>query len=254
MPKEEQKTTLTEAEKLQKTVEELTAQLQAEQKIKQDVLSDPDMRKVLEAKQKGEQLSIQVGQQPTNQEPSLKDKLGIVGEEKTAEDINSLDNAGILNLVIDAIEEYVPSRIGDALSDIDTQVDAKLTGVVKTQEEIKNAIVTQAKNTSSMQMGSKYPDFMDYANDAWKLVQTKGLSLEDAYLLTKSKYVAENPGADINTERPQIPSSREIGPRDRGENSANEQLPSRTRTTGRDFRNSISKAFDRSAKGRSGGL
>ena len=231
-------------EDLQSKIDELEARLAEEEKIRQGVLEDPDFKVLLEAKGKGEKVKVVTGEEPKEtspeKKPSMKDKFGLKPDEV---DVTTLDNEGLLKVITDAVEDY--EIFEDAVSKTSRVVDDKFNTVLTSQQKLQQAIIAQAKETGSVQMLKQYPDFEEYATEAWKYVELKGLNLHEAYLLAKSKRQQQN--NELSSEQPNTPPSRSFDfSRQRGETSLEpDQNKRRSFATGRRFRDSLGRAFDR---------
>jgi hypothetical protein len=246
---QDSKTSTATPEELQLQVAELQKKLEEEAQIRASVTSDPDFQKLLSAKQAGKNFKVSLEEEEAAPpKKSVRETFGVKDGESV--DVNELDNKGMLNLLADAMEDFVGGAITEAVEKSGTIIDQKLGGVIDSQTKIKEAMINQAKTTGSAQMTNKYPDFAKYGTEAWKLVQTNGLTLEDAYLLAKSRT------GDINlqTEQPNVPPSRGIDLSARRSGSAEDgegnRPNKRSISTTRRFRASVGDAFDRMQKKR----
>jgi hypothetical protein len=246
MSEKDSKTTPKTPEELQLEVTELQKKLEEEAQIRASVTSDPDFQRLLKAKQEGKNFKVSLGdeQEAKPEKKSMKDQFGLTND-AGATDVNDLDNKGMLNLLADAMEDFVGASIIDAVEKSGSVVDQKLSSVIDSQQKIQQAMINQSKSTGSAQMLNKYPDFEKYGQEAWKLVQTNGLQLEDAYLLAKGR----SGDANLQTEQPDTPPTRgiDLSARDRGgdENRDGRPTNKRASATTRKFRQSVGDAFDR---------
>jgi len=239
-------------EELQAQVEKLQAQLQEEQKIRSDVLADPDFASLLKAKQSNKSVKI-VSEDELEKAPekkSLKDAFGLNPQKQTAtsvEDLDRLPNSKLMDILADSIEDYVSSALSGTLDSATKVLDKRFAVIEDTQNKIKNAIIEQAKTTSSATMASRYPDFNQYAEEAFKVSQTTALNLEDAYLLVKAKKRGLAPEvSEVETERPATVPTR-MRNRQPAENNPTE-TPERPASNHRGFRMALSSAFDRASR------
>jgi len=219
------------------------------------VLSDPDFAALLRAKQEGKPVKIgTVDDEPKEpvKKKSMKDMFGISDSRAaTPEDLDHLPNSKLMDILADSIEDYVSTALKTTVTEASKNIDARFKEFESTQEKIKAAIIDQARNTGAQVMSTKYPDFNNYAQEAFKTAQTSNLSLEDAYLLIKAKKRGLAPDiSETEYERPTaVPTRmRDIASRrsaEGDERDAGHQAPP---SNYRNFRLALSSAFDKASR------
>ncbi len=256
MPRPEEKPQSEQKETPQSDQSELTQvkqQLEEERKIRESVMQDPDFVALLKAKQEGKKVKLGFADDEVVEDkpkPSMKDKFGLnEAKPKTLDDLDRLSNSKLLDILSDTVEEYVQTTIESTVKNAEKALGKRFEVLESTQDKIKNAIIQQAQQTGAAALGSKYPDFSQYANDAFKCAQISNLSLEDAYLLVKAKQRGNTPPADeTETERPLIAPTRMRDVPSRHHSSDTDEIAERSPTTRRGFRDALSNAFDRASR------
>lgn len=220
----------------------LEKQLAEEKRLREQILNDPDMRAVLEAKKSGKPIKFASEEAaPVIEKKSLRDEFGLKPEAANRDDFNKMSNAELLEILSDSVETYVGSAIEEAVAKSSNVLGNQFKTLQDNQNKLAQALIEQAKRTGADMMSKQYQDFNTYQEDAMKLVETHGLTLEDAYILAKSKKAASVPPVnEITSERPSIPASR----RPFARTSEDEQRGERVISTSRRFKDLVSSAAE----------
>lgn len=216
---------------LQDKIEEMTRQLDNEKKLREQILSDPDMKAVLEAKRAGKPIKVaEVSNEPKIEKKSLKDEFGLNPEPAKRDDFNRMSNAELLDILTDSVETYVSASIDDAIQRSSSVIGGQFKNLQDNQNKLAQALVEQAKRTGAESMSKMHDDFQNYQEDVYKLVEHNGLTIEDAYILAKSKKAASVPPAnELSSERPTTPASRRPFAVTRQEGESRERAGSTTK-------------------------
>jgi len=234
---------------LQKQLDASKKQLQDEAQLREQVLADETIMAVLKAKKDGKEIEV-VEKQP-EEKPSLRREIqGEPDLKPSWGNLDQMSNSEMLNVLIPAVEELVNKTSSQTRKESEVLVGKRLDMIESNQGKLHKALIAQAAATGISTMRNTHPDFEDFSEDAFKVMEKTGLSLEDAYLLVKAKEGTRIPAREnVETERPSSPIVSR--PRKRESRRSEEDYPRRTSGT-RSFRDIVGSALDkRFSEGRS---
>lgn len=166
------------------------------------IVADPDVRQILEARQRGEQVTVQVG------EPEQKQTA--TPEVEDPEDFDMLDNRELADYTMkkttSAVSSLVEQKLNEALEKVMDKVQ-RLEGYVQTNE-------TQTIRQQVSKLREKYSDFDDYRDVMVQINrENPSLSPEELYFVAKKRSGHfEEPGPKASSEKPTNTSSRPSKP------------------------------------------
>jgi len=205
MPKEEEQRdqrkseTLTsenpKEQELRSKLEALQSQLQEEQKTREEVLSDPQVKSLLEAKAKGEQVQLVMGQKEDPQpKSSLRSRVSSRSEATYEQSkLDELSHAEFADVMSDAVEEVVKEAVSEAVSAVKSETENRFGVIVDNQKKLRDAIVQQAAATGVNYMKETYSDYGEFHDETRKIMAESRLGIEDAYLLAKARAASAVP-------------------------------------------------------------
>jgi len=162
------------------------------------ILADPEVRQVLEAKQRGEKVSLVVG----DAEPPPKPVVPLDDIEDTT-DYDSLSNKDLAAHINKKMIKTIEAVVARSLDPVFNAVK-NLGGLVQNNEarEVSQQIDRVKK---------KYPDFDNFIPDMQQLnKQNPGLSVEELYMISKirKRPIEDVKPANVATEKPTTTSFR----------------------------------------------
>lgn len=133
------------------------------------VISIPEVRQLLLAKDEGKNVRVVVGDEVNNEEPVIPE-----------EDIDEMSNSQFLGL----LEKKLPSLISGVVREEVKEDRELLRGLAgRTQDEMQKDINRQVKVVSQ-----KYPDFKKYSDDVLQLSdEHPNSSIEELYVLARMR-------------------------------------------------------------------
>ena len=145
------------------------------------ILGDEDVRKVLAARERGENVSIEIGEQEKESEPV---------------DLDSLSQAELSKHMIDSVGSILEKGIQRALEPIHDRLDSFDGFVNDRGREVLSQGIESAR--------SKYKDFDNFQSDMVNLYENpESLSPEDLYVLAKFKKGGfKELGKNLSSEKP----------------------------------------------------
>lgn len=154
------------------------------------LLADPDIRKVLEAKQKGQKVQVS---------DLVEEETEEVEEEP--EEIAALDDKDPLKNTLRTIDSLINKKAGKLVDRI-KELEAEL-------EEVKGFAGSVQKKEVQTQVAAaqqKYPDFAKYREKMLEITKANpGLGVEELYLIAKAR------SGDLKMEKPSTFSERPQG-------------------------------------------
>lgn len=148
------------------------------------LIADPDIRKIIEARQSGEKISIVTG------EPK-KDSV----DDKEPEDIEDLSNRELIKFMT----KVVSSKVGEI---VDTKLESVTEELKGFGQFIDNAKQTDVQNQIT-KARAKYKDFDDLRKEMVDLHGANpGLTVEELYEVSKSRKAGPDKEKNPESERP----------------------------------------------------
>jgi len=191
-------------------VEQLRKQLEEERKIREQVLSNPQMKMALQAIRDGKELTVKEKEALEEKKPvSMKDRFSKKDAPIDPDKLNEMSMSEAIGTLSDVIEDYIEQRLKESIEQVARPLDDRFKQLQANQDNLSKALIEQAKRTGATIMQKTYQDFDAYQEEAFKAVEQYGMSLEDAYVFVKAKKSANIPPKDeLDTERPSIIPSR----------------------------------------------
>lgn len=162
-----------------------------------NLLSDPTVRSVLEAKQRGEEVVVlpkaELDKIKTVQRPE--ENQNLVQDLNEIDDNNQLATA-LLGRTTKAVEEVVSKQLSPLMSRL------------QAMEQVANQTIAAQVDQQVQVLKQKYRDFDDFQNDMLDIAKVnKGLTVEELYIMAK---VRKNspivPASGLDSEKPTKPS------------------------------------------------
>jgi hypothetical protein len=136
------------------------------------LVADPDIRRILEARQRGEQVSVNVGDEPQQRQstPDVEDP----------EDFDMLDNQELANYLMKKMDRVLEEKVNQSIQGISQKVQS-LEGYVQENE-------TKSVKQQVAELREKYSDFDQYKDQMVELNrQNPNLTPEDLYFIAKKR-------------------------------------------------------------------
>jgi len=155
------------------------------------LLADPDVRELLEAKQRGEKVRLVMGEEPAKIENSIDEA-----------DLEAMSNRELAGHILKSLSK-----------NLDGVLVSKLEPLTKTLKNLESYIGNNEAKTVVQQIEEgrkKYSDFNDYVPAMQELNKVNpGLSIEELYLISRKRKVGPEV-AGLATERPTSSSTKVV--------------------------------------------
>jgi len=177
--------------RVEKELEAVKAQVQ-ESNLMAKLISDPDFRAVLEAKQRGEKVRVETGEKPT---PKVEDQPEV--------DLDDLPPSKLAKHVLTQVSTMIEQAVERKLGPLSQKVEG-VEGKLKEDEGKK-----VKKEVEALQ--EKYEDFDLHRQGMMEVNKVNPeLSVEELYLIAKARASGGTPkkGPRTETERPSTSSTR----------------------------------------------
>lgn len=150
-----------------------------------NLVADPDIRKILDAKQKGEVVKVTTGEE---EEPES------ISDEST--DVDSMTNSELVAFMVKTHGKVTQDVMKEEMKNFKDSISG-ISDFVTAQQQ--NAIQDQIQESKR-----KHPDFDDYGEKMYDIHQKNpGLNIEELYIIAKAQSGAlETPGPSAGSERP----------------------------------------------------
>lgn len=199
--------------------EKAAADLAALTQVKNDLeaqqnalLQDNDVAKIIQAKTAGETFKLVVGASDTPA-PEIKKTVKDIVSDVSTEDGTLADMTldQLSNVLTDVVESQVDAKVASGIKLATESIAPTIQGIQADMKNLINGIAQQKQMSDSEKLVQKYPDALNYKDDINAyLKQNPGGSLDDAYILAKTKKMQATGGGFNFTESGQETSVPEV--------------------------------------------
>ena len=218
-----------------------------EAKLRQQVLADPDIARIIEARKNNENFKIVAD--ITEERPSVKEQIaskvgGDNGSFKAK--MNELTNAEMIEVILPALQDEIKNMAVTTRGDAEKLADERFSRIENNQQVLHKSLVQQFALTNMDRLSDKYNDFTEFKDKTdVERKNNPSLGLEDAYLLAKAKAGSLVPKQhEVGTERPDSGVRRTL-PKGRAPDRRTDYGVNKNRTSGdQQFKSMLSDAAD----------
>ncbi len=242
MPDPEPKPSQKETE-LQTKLEAAQKQLTEEQSLRQEVLQDPEIIQILQARRENKKVAVTpvVEAEPKSMKSRFRQPEDNVNQ---TDKLDALSNSELVDVISNVVEQHVEDQIKSAADGLADPLNKRFGVIESNQQKLHSALLKQHAAAGVLAMQNNHKDFPQYQEAVLKIMSETGLSLERAYIIAKGEVENQIPGErGTVTERPSaalvnLPGGRM--PVHREQNT-----PERATSTTRRFRGLVDGAVDK---------
>ena len=197
-------------QQLSKELKELKEQQGKEEGLRQQILADPDIAAIFQARKENKAIKIVAADEVKEIVPLKKQ----ITEQVDSGDVkmNEMTNSELLEVLMPAIEASIQAKADETRDVAVNEADARFSQIESNQGILHKALTEQLAAAQTVRLADKYIDFEQFKDDTMRVrKENPSLPLEKCYLLAKAEAGSTIPTAnDVGTERPGSPVRRTV--------------------------------------------